>query len=373
VDGSINLGSIRGIRIAINYTWLIVFALVAGTLALFFFPEVIPGRSAILYWVLGVVASALLFASVLGHELSHSLVAQYQGLKVKSITLFIFGGVSEITEEPKRPRDEALLAAAGPLASIGFGIIFYGLWLLVGNNFPEIGAALAYLFVINILLAVFNLIPGFPLDGGRVFRSLVWGITGDFTRATKIAARVGQVVAYLFIFGGLYIAFTGNILSGLWFAFIGWFLNNAAEQSYREATRPKLIGVKVDQMMNPNPLVVQPDVDLQTLVDHYVLEKNVRALPVVVNDELVGVVTLSDVRHIPRELWSQTRVEQVMTRAEELKTIQPADDLDAAVRQLASEDINQLPVVEQHHLVGLLSRSQVIRFLQLRDELGMGR
>jgi Zn-dependent protease len=372
VGGSINLGSIRGIRISINYSWLIVFALVAGTLALFYFPEIIPGRDAIVYWALGIAASALLFASVLGHELSHSLVAQYQGLKVKSITLFIFGGVSEITEEPKRPRDEALLAAAGPLASIGIGLVLFGLWLLIGDSSPELAASLAYLFIINFLLAAFNLIPGFPLDGGRVFRSLVWGITGDFTRATKISARVGQVVAYLFIFGGLYIVFTGNILSGLWFAFIGWFLNNAAEQSYREAARPKLIGVKVDQMMNPHPQVVGPDVDLQTLVDHYVLEKNVRALPVIVDEELVGVVTLSDVRHVPRELWASTRVNQVMTPVDQLKTIQPGEDLDAAVRQLATEDINQLPVVEQHHLVGLLSRSQVIRFLQLRDELGMG-
>jgi Zn-dependent protease/predicted transcriptional regulator len=373
LDSSINLGSIRGIQIGINYTWLIIFALVTGSLAIAFFPVILPGLGVIEYWVLGVIASILLFVSVLLHELSHSFVAQHLGLQVRSITLFVFGGVSNIQGEPQRPRDEAVMAAAGPLASLGIAVVLFGVALLTEGFSLQLTAVLAYLYIVNFLLAIFNLIPGFPLDGGRVFRAVVWGITNDFERSTRIASRAGQVVAYLFIFGGLFIVFTGNIISGLWLAFIGWFLNNAAEQSYRQVrTKATLEGVRVAQMMNANPVVVGPDVDLQHLVDEYVLRRNVRALPVVEEGNLIGVVSLSDVRHVPRQEWTSTVVRNIMTPADQLRTVEPKDDVDKALQELGERDLNQLPVVEGHHLVGLLSRSQIIRFLQLRQELGSG-
>lgn len=372
MDSTIRLGRIRGIEIGINYTWLVVFALVTASLALAFFPQIVPGLGILEYWLLGAAASVLLFGSVLVHELSHSIVAQQLGIQVKSITLFIFGGVSNIQGEPKRPRDEALMAAAGPGASIGIGLVLFGLWFLLGDGNAPLASLLGYLWLINFLLAAFNLIPGFPLDGGRVFRSIVWAATDNFERATRIAARVGQVVAYLFIFGGLFIIFTGDIIGGIWLAFIGWFLNNAAEQSYRQvAVETRLRGVKVSQMMNPHPVVASPDISVQDLVDDYLLRRNVRAVPVLKDGNLVGVVTLSDVRHVPRELWSSTPVVQVMTPEQQLKTVQPRDDLEKVLRQLSEQDLNQLPVVEGHHLVGLLSRSQVIRFMQLRDDLGL--
>lgn len=370
MDNSIILGSIRGIQIGINYTWLIVFVLVAASLALVFFPQVVPGLGVLAYWALGGAASLLLFGSVLVHELAHSFVAQRFGIQVKSITLFIFGGVSNIQGEPKTPRDEAIMAGAGPLTSIGIGIVLLGLWFATLGLNPALSATLGYLYLINFLLAGFNLIPGFPLDGGRVFRALVWSMTGSLERATRIAAWVGRAIGYLFIFGGLFIIFAGDIISGLWLAFIGWFLSSAAEQSYAQvATQARLQGVKVSQMMNPHPTVVGPDVSLQELVDDYILKRNVRAFPVVQEGNVIGLVTLTDVRRVPRDQWVSTRVRQVMTTEEQLRTAQPRDSLDKVLRELSEQDVNQLPVVEGHHLVGLLSRSQVIRFIQLRDEL----
>ena len=370
MDSSIKLGTIAGIEIGINYTWLIIFVLVAASLALAFFPQAVPGLDVVTYWLLGATASLLLFGAVLLHELGHSFVAQRFGIKVKSITLFVFGGVSNIEGEPRTPRDEALMAAAGPLTSIGIGIVLFFLWLVTLGLLAPLSAILGYLWLVNFLLAAFNLIPGFPLDGGRIFRAIVWGSTGNLERATRIAAGVGRGVGFLFIFGGLFIVFTGDVIGGLWFAFIGWFLINAAEQSYRQVvTESRIRGAIVSQMMNPHPVVVGPDVSLQDLVDDYILRHNVRALPVVRDGEILGLVTLTDVRRVPRDQWSTTPVKQVMTPVGQLKTAEPREGLEQVLRQLSEADVNQLPVLEGRRLVGLLSRSQVIRYLQLREEL----
>lgn len=370
MDSSIKLGSIAGIEIGINYTWLIIFVLVAASLALAFFPQAVPGLDILTYWLLGATASLLLFGAVLLHELGHSFVAQRFGIKVKSITLFVFGGVSNIQGEPRTPRDEALIAAAGPLTSIGIGVALFAIWFVTLGLVAPLSAMLGYLWLVNFLLAAFNLIPGFPLDGGRIFRSIVWKSTGDLERATRIAAGLGRGIGFLFIFGGLFIVFTGDVIGGLWFAFIGWFLINAAEQSYRQVVREaRLQGARVSQMMNPHPIVVGPDVTLQDLVDDYILRHNVRALPVVQDGDVLGLVTLTDVRRVPRDQWAATPVRQIMTPADHLKTAEPREGLEQVLQQLSEADVNQLPVVEGRRLVGLLSRSQVIRYLQLREEL----
>ncbi|MHB9091687.1 MAG: site-2 protease family protein, partial [Chloroflexota bacterium] len=227
MESSFTLGKIRGIEIGVHFTWLIVFALVTVSLALGYFPQNFPELSSTTDWLLGAAAALLLFASVLVHELSHSFVAQSKGIAVRGITLFIFGGVSNIQGEPHEARDELLIAAAGPVSSLVLGLVFAGLMSVTQGASQTLTALLSYLAVINISLAIFNLIPGFPLDGGRVFRSIVWLVTGSFEGATRIATAVGQVIAYLFIFGGLLIAFSGSFLSGIWLAFIGWFLSNA--------------------------------------------------------------------------------------------------------------------------------------------------
>jgi len=372
---SLKLGRVHGIEIGLHYSWVIVFVLLTVSLALGFFPETFPFLPPVVYWVLGAVAALLLFVSVLIHELSHSFVAQRLGIGVRSITLFIFGGISNIEGEPHSARDELLISAAGPVASVVLGIVFGALLVLVGGANQALAALLSYLALTNILLAIFNLIPGFPLDGGRVFRSIVWGITGSFARATRIASILGQVIAYIFIFGGLLLAFTGAFLSGIWIAIIGWFLNSAAEATRRQLrVQQAFTGVKVSDVMNPEPQTVSPDRSLRDVVDEYVLHRNIRAMPVVDSDgKVVGLVTVAEIKKVPRERWDVATVGEVMLPAAEVVTVSPQANAGDALEIMGQRDINQLPVTEEGHLVGLLSRANALHFLQMREELGSTR
>ncbi len=372
MNSSFKLGKLFGIEIGIHYSWLIVFTLVTVTLALGFFPQQFPGWSPLSYWVVGGLASLLLFASVLVHELTHSLVAVSRGMPVQSIILFIFGGVSNIKKEAERPSDELIVSAVGPASSVILSALFFGFYL-VGNRVNEqLGALLWYMFVVNMLLAVFNMIPGFPLDGGRVFRAIVWYATNSLRRATQIAAAVGQGVAYLFIFGGLLLLFTGDFLSGIWIMVIGWFLSNAADMSARQVElQERFRGMRVGEIMNSHPTTVHPEITLRQLVDEFILRRNLRSVPVVAGEDLVGMITLSDIRHIPQEQWDIVTVGEVMSKSDQLRIVRPEDDLSTAVQALAEGDLNQLPVVKEHRLVGLLTRSNLIRFMRIREELGL--
>ncbi len=372
MNSSVRLGSVGGVEIGVHYSWLLVFLLVASTLAIGLFPQQYPGLGVATYWGMGFAASLLLFASVLVHELAHSFLARARGLSVGGITLFVFGGVSNISDEPRTPSDELMIAAAGPITSIVLGGIFWGLWFATGAGFSPAEGVLLYLAGINILLAVFNLIPGFPLDGGRVLRAILWWATNSLRKATRIAARVGQGVSLLFILGGLLLAFSGALISGIWLMLIGWFLNNAAEASYRQVEATEMLrGMTVREAMNPNPMTVEADVPLSEVVHDYLLQRAVRALPVVADGRLVGMATVNEIRSVPRGQWDETPVGFVMTRADDLQTVAPTDDLAKAVTVLARHDVNQLPVVANGRLVGLLSRGNVIRLMQLRDELGV--
>jgi Zn-dependent protease/CBS domain-containing protein len=306
------------------------------------------------------------------HELSHSFVAQSEGIPVSSITLFVFGGVSNISREPQTARDEFLMAAAGPAMSLVIGIVSYGLLQLLhgAESEPVRGILIAMAFY-NVTLAIFNLIPGFPLDGGRVFRAIVWAITGSFRQATTIATAVGHFFAYLFIFSGLFLALSGAFLGGLWLVFIGWFLNNAASLSQQQAQLETATrGVKVRSVMRSRPPEVPASASLAEFVENYVLAQNLRALPVVSgHDCLAGLVTLSEVRAVPRADWATTTVDRVMIPRERLVVAQPDEPLDQALGDLSKNDLNQLPVVDHGELVGLLTRADVIRFLQVRREL----
>ncbi len=370
MQGSFRLGNIFGIDIDIHYTWLIVFALITWSLAAGFFPQQFPDWPTGTYWLVGAISSLLLFASVLLHELAHSLVAQREGLPITNITLFIFGGVSNIQREPTNPQDEFRMAFVGPLSSIAIGVITGVLWAILGGLNQQLQAVLLYLTVINLMLAVFNMIPAFPLDGGRVFRSAVWWVTHSLTRATRIAAAVGQGFGYVIIFVGLLLMFAGNFLSGLWLVFIGWFLSNAAEASYRQfITQEALRGIHVRDVMAQEVPTVTPDVTVRELVERYILPRNIRALPVVHDSQLVGMVTLSDVQHVPQEDWSTTRVAQIMTPKERLHVLVPQDDATQALQALGEQDLNQLPVVSDGKVVGLITRGHIIRLLQVREEL----
>lgn len=369
---SIRLFRIAGIDIGIHYTWIFIFVLIAWSLAQGFFPQAYPGWSTTTYWVTGFVASLLLFVSVLLHELAHSLVARARGLPVRSITLFIFGGVSNLEEEPQQPRVEFVMSIVGPLTSLVLAGVCWGLFKLMAGQSTPVAATLFYLALINALLAGFNLLPAFPLDGGRVLRSILWGTTGSLTKATNIAAISGRVFSWLFIGYGVYqLLWVGNLFGGLWIAFIGWFLGNAADTSRREVgLREQLTGVRVQDVMDPSPVAVSPATLVWDLVRDTFRQYRRRAVPVSQGNQAVGIITFTDVRELPQERWAQTPVEEIMTRTP-LYSVAPEDDLSSAMKLIAQHDINQVLVLKQGQLVGLLSRADIIQYLQLSQELGV--
>jgi Zn-dependent protease len=365
------MGRIAGIEIGIHYTWLLAFVLISLSLAQGFFPQAYPGWNPWTYWVTGILAALLLFVSVLLHELAHSLVAQARGLPVQSITLFIFGGVSNIGEEADKPAVEFVIAIVGPLTSLVLAGIFWGALQAIGKPESALAAMLYYLFLINALLAAFNILPGFPLDGGRVLRSILWSTTGSLTKATNIAATVGRLFGWALIALGVFRLLTGDFLGGLWIAFIGWFLSSAADASRRDVTlREHLRGVPVREVMDTNTEAVSPQTSVEEVIRSIFLQNRRRAVPVCQNDRLVGIVTLSDVKVVPQSKWSQTSVAEIMTR-QPLYRVTPEDDLNSAMRLLTQHDINQVVVLHDERLVGLLNHADIIRHLQLSQELGM--
>jgi len=360
------IGRIAGIQINVDWTWLIIFFLITWSLAVGYFPFLLPGASTALYWGLGVFSSILLFLSVLAHELAHSLVARREGLPVESITLFIFGGVSQIEEEPRTPGNELYMAIVGPATSLVLGGIFFGLSLVSSPVQTPTAAVAQYLGIVNLALGLFNLIPGFPLDGGRVLRAIVWGITHNLRRATRIASLVGQGFAFLLIFVGVALIFGGNLISGIWLAFIGWFLNNAAVASYRELiVRQSLQGVPVRRLMATEVDHISPTITIQQAIDEHILSGRQHAYPVSNNSELLGLICLHDIRNVPPERRAEETVGEAMTPYERLVTITPSEDLAKAVEKLGQGQYEQLPVIDSpRHLVGLLRRRDIIDYLQ---------
>jgi Zn-dependent protease/CBS domain-containing protein len=361
---------ILGIDVYIDSSWLLIFILVVWTLAFGYFPAAFPHWPLWQYWVIGIATALLFFVSVLLHELSHSVVARAQGEPVARITLFIFGGAAEITEEPKTAGKEFRMAVAGPVSSFVQAAVYAVLAALVGSRTP-IGAMFHYLALINLGLGVFNLVPGFPLDGGRVLRSIVWGISHDLRRATRVASWAGQTVAFLLVFLGILFLLTGNWLNGLWFIFIGWFLRGAAISSYRQLVlRDAMADVRVSRLMSKEYAVASPDEKLEDLVETYVTRRTQHAYPVLDGDKLVGIICLHDIRKVPRDRWSTTTVREAMTPASKLLTVSPNDDGNALLARMASSDVHQLPVLENGQLVGMVTRSDVVHFLQWQTELG---
>ena len=382
------LGQLFGIKINIDWSWLFIFLLVTWNLTVVF-GSVHPEWGLALNIGVALVASILFFASVLAHELAHSVMAIAQGVPVRSITLFLFGGVSNIEREPPSPRAEFLITIVGPLTSIVLGLIFlflsgFGI-ASVGSAIDNPGAVLAnldpittlflWLGPINILLGVFNMVPGFPLDGGRVLRSILWAITGNLRVATRWASYVGQVVAWLMIIAGVAMVFGAEIpffgtglVSGLWLAFIGWFLNNASVQSYRQVIVQDLLeDLPVSAIMRRNPPTISPDASISALVRDGIMGSDDHAFPVLDEDRLVGLVCLHDVRGVDRDRWDTTRVGEIMTPRERLTTVSPDEESDDALNKLRQGDHRQLPVLQQEQLVGILRRRDIMRWLQLQS------
>jgi Zn-dependent protease/CBS domain-containing protein len=368
---TLKITRIAGIEIGIHYTWLFAFILIAWSLAVGFFPATFVGFSDATYWLLGVLGSVGLFASVLVHELSHSFVALARGIRVHSISLFIFGGVSNLEGEAEQAKDEFLISIVGPISSFLLAAVFWVLHEVFSQGRTPIGAVFGYLAFVNLMLGAFNLVPGFPLDGGRVLRSAVWAVTGNMRRATQWASYVGQAVAFALIFWGLSRLFAGDFLGGLWTAFIGWFLNSAAESTrQQQVVDEQLRGVPVLQLVDPDPPAVPPSLPVTEFVFDHVLQRGERAVLVVDAGRLVGIASITDAKRVAQAEWSTTPIGQIMTRAP-LRTVPATADVSAVLKLLAENGLNQAPVMSDGAVVGMLSRADILRFLQYRDELGL--
>lgn len=368
----LRLGRLFGIELRLDPSWFIVFVLVAWSLAAHYYPLSHPEWSVATYWALGVVTALLFFLSIIAHELGHSLVSRAQGIPVRDITLFIFGGAARMSREPRRAREELLMALAGPATSVVLGLAFGLVWRASSGSPGVIHAVSGWLAWINVAVAGFNLIPGFPLDGGRVFRALVWGATGNLSRATRIAAGLGRVVAFGFILFGLWQVLEGNWMNGLWMAFIGWFLDSAAVQSARYGNLQELLsGHTVREVMATDCPRVSPGISLEMSVNEAVLPSGRRCFPVIEDGRLLGLLTLDGIKAVPRQRWSSTTVGEAMIPRDKLKTVGPDDDLSTVLERMGADDVNQYPVVEEGKLLGIVARDRMLGFLRARAELGV--
>lgn len=367
---TIPLGRILGIPIELDPSWFLVFILITWILAVAYYPAEFTARTPAQYWIIGALTAILFFVSVVLHELGHSVVALHYKIPVRRITLFIFGGVAQIAAEPPRASAEFWIAIAGPIVSLALGLVCHLLEPLFAATAPLL-ALVSYLALINVALAVFNLVPGFPLDGGRVFRAIVWGITHSFRRATVTAAQLGRFFAFLFIILGVWQALSGSLIDGLWIAFIGWFLEGAATaQLQRQQIDDVLAGHKVSEAMHGGDPVVSGDATLQELVDHHVLGGGRRSLLVGREDEIIGLLTLDRIKAVPREQWAATRAHQAMIPREEMKWVRPDTELAAALVDMDRDGVNQLPVMTDGRAQGTLTREDAINYLRLLQELG---
>lgn len=366
---NIYLGRISGIPVGVDYSWFLIFGLLSWMLALDYFPAEFKNWPVWEYWLAGIITSLMLFGSVLLHELGHSIVAVRFKLPVRRITLFVFGGVSEIVGEPPSAWSEFWIALAGPLVSFALGAFFY----LIEPLFPPhsvVFAIVKYLAFINIILAVFNLIPGFPLDGGRIFRAIIWGITRNLRKSTVIAGNVGRFIAFFFIYLGVTQIFSGNVANGLWTIFIGWFLESAASsQIHQQELHDILNHFRVGQAMNRYYRIIPAHSTLLDLVREHILGAGRRYLIVMKEGKLVGLLTLHHLKNIPQEEWAQVTVEQVMIPLSQLKWISPQATLWEALKEMDQDGVNQLPVIENGELVGVLSREDLVTFLSKVHEL----
>ena len=373
MHNSFSLGKLFGIEIRADFSWLIGLVLLVWLLNAHYFPMTYPG------WTSGAVLSAavataiLFFLSVLAHELGHSLVSARLGMPVPRITLFIFGGLAQLSGEPKRPRDEFLISAAGPFVSLLLGLGFSALsWAGPDRVGIPLAAFGKWLGLVNLGLGLFNLLPGLPLDGGRILRALVWSRTNSFRKATIVAGWAGRVLAFGLILWGIFQVFQGNWADGLWMAFIGWFIEQAAAQSMaRVALEDMLAGHTAREAMMTDCPRVSPAMTLQKLVDEVVLHSGRRCFPVVGGERITGLITLNEVTAIPRDQWVGTSVGTAMIPFKDLKSVSPNTGLFEVFQQMAEANLNQLPVVENGQFVGMVGRDGVIAFLQAHANLGV--
>jgi Zn-dependent protease/predicted transcriptional regulator len=374
VQAQVKLGRVSGILIGLHYSWFIIAFLIALSLV-DHFHAVNRVWSEAVVWAAAGVTAVLFFVALLLHELAHSLVAKSRGLRVRAITLFALGGVSQIESEAPDAKTEFWIAIVGPLTSLVIGLVLLGIARLTGwerglEPASPVVAVLLWLGYINVMLAAFNMVPGYPLDGGRVLRAVIWWATHNQERSTRRASQVGQVVAFIFILIGLLGVFRGQGINGLWLAFIGWFLLDASRASYAQAViAVGLRDRRVGDLMDRDCPTVEAHLNVQDFVDEYLLRSARRCYVVVRDKQVAGLITPNEVRGVPRDQWAQTSLQSVMRAVGQLQTVAPDTPALQALEVMSRNDINQLPVVSNGHLEGVFSRGHVLRVLQTHAEL----
>lgn len=371
MDANIKLGRITGIPIGLNVSWFIIFVLLTFSLSTQYYPDAYPRLPVLWTTALGLLTTLLFFGSVLAHELGHAFIAIRNQIPVRGITLFMFGGVAQIGREPQTPGAEFRIAIAGPIVSVLLAGLC-GLLYLIGESIPYLAAPSRYLLQINLMLGLFNLIPGFPLDGGRVLRAAVWRWTNSYEKATKIASISGQVVAFGFIGIGVFQVFSGQFINGLWLGFIGWFLMSAASTAYSQVKVQRALGnLTVSQAMERDALEIPHLTPLSQLVEWYVLARGKTNFYVMQDGMLAGILTMKEIASVPQEKWPYTPAQRVMTPLKSVVQIQPEMELLQAVEAMENARVGHAPVIDHGALVGILSLEHVARYLRLRSELGV--
>ena len=369
---TLKLFTVFGFTVRADISWIIIVVLVVWSLA----GSVFPQQYAELHWtmhlLMGVVAAAGLFASIIAHELCHSLVARRYGLPMRGITLFLFGGVAEMGEEPPNPKAEFLMAIAGPAASLMLGVVFLGVTFLVHFfAWPEpVRGVTMWIGLINLMLVAFNMIPGFPLDGGRVLRSALWRLHGDLRRATRTASRIGAGFGAVLVGLGFLSLLLGEPLGGLWWIFIGLFVRAAAKQGYQQVLiREALHGEPIERFMSAEPVTVPPSLTVEQLVNDYVYRHHFKMFPVVDDGHVLGCVRTRDIKDVPREQWPQRRVQELTSPCDERNTITPDEDAIHAFARMNRNDASRLMVVDHGRLRGILTLKDLLKFLAVKLEL----
>lgn len=367
----IPLGRILGIPVGLDYSWFLAFALFTWAFALSYYPAEFGNWSAAEYWITGALTASLFFASVLLHELGHSVIALRNKVSVRSITLFIFGGVAEIASEPPSAGVEFRIAIAGPIVSFALALVFRALGPLFAGS-SQIFALTKYLAYLNASLAFFNLIPGFPLDGGRIFRAIVWAFSHNLQRATLVAAGLGRFIAFLFILLGVWQVLAGNLINGLWIAFIGWFLESAAvAQTHQQMLQHQLVGHTASEVMGYNYAAIPAQTTLDEVVHRYVLGHGLRSFIVESEHGVVGLLALDNIKAVPLSRWLNTTAAETMTPLGDLHFIRSDTELWTVLKEMDSKGVDQLPVIADAQVRGIVTRDGIIGYLRALHELGI--
>ncbi|OPL19647.1 MAG: hypothetical protein AVO35_09995 [Candidatus Aegiribacteria sp. MLS_C] len=354
-----------------DLSWLVIAFLVTWTLASGVFPSEYPSLSPLDYLGMGIACSVGLLLSIVVHEFSHSIVARRFGLPIGGITLFIFGGIAHMESQPRGPRAEAMMALAGPLSSILLGGAFLGLHYIIGGNAPlQLRGVIRYLALINLVLAGFNLIPAFPMDGGRVLRALLWAWKKDIRKATRIASTTGRVFSYILIGLGMLALLSGNLITGIWWGLIGLFIGSAARRSYRQMVlRQELSGEPVRRFMQADPITVPPDITISTLLDDFVYRYYKKMFPVASNGTLVGCISTAEIKEVREKERDSTTVGDVMSPCDGSNTIAPDEDASRALSVMSSRGISRMVVADEGRVVGVITLKDLLQLLSLKIDL----